>query len=411
MSKAQLKSLVKASGGHNFIDGVLESVARQSAYGGEQQWYFGIDEINKNASAGLTEIHPTGKHSGYSKMRGSGKKVTVPLHTSGELNQLNPDIGNYKPKYHGYGDSISSLTQGAGLAPGLQGAGFSPGLQGAGEHIIGGFLPALAAMLAPVAVGATVKGIKKIAGKGARNLNAKEKKELAKRVEPKVMPVINGMIAKHSLKLYPPKPGVNDYRFTLADPYPRESVEGGFFGSIVKSVAPAVLPLASKGVTELFKKIKGKGSGHCTCSKKEINGMGKLLLPLINEVASVMIPHTHGSGIGPGLTGGTSVGLTGGTSVGLTGGTSVGLTGVTSAGLTGSGVRVSTGQDLYPGSSVTLGKGKYIKMDPVKKSQQARQKAKSNPWLAHVANVRAENPNLSYKEVLVKAKSSYHQHY
>jgi hypothetical protein len=32
---------------------------------------------------------------------------------------------------------------------------------------------------------------------------------------------------------------------------------------------------------------------------------------------------------------------------------------------------------------------------------------KSNPWLNHVANVRSQNPNMSYKDVLVKAKASY----
>jgi hypothetical protein len=30
-----------------------------------------------------------------------------------------------------------------------------------------------------------------------------------------------------------------------------------------------------------------------------------------------------------------------------------------------------------------------------------------NPWLTHVKTVKTKNPNLSYKEVLVKAKSSY----
>lgn len=32
---------------------------------------------------------------------------------------------------------------------------------------------------------------------------------------------------------------------------------------------------------------------------------------------------------------------------------------------------------------------------------------KSNPWLNHVASVRSQNPNMSYKDVLVKAKASY----
>lgn len=30
-----------------------------------------------------------------------------------------------------------------------------------------------------------------------------------------------------------------------------------------------------------------------------------------------------------------------------------------------------------------------------------------NPWLEHVKKVRAKNKNLSYKQVLVKAKTSY----
>ena len=32
---------------------------------------------------------------------------------------------------------------------------------------------------------------------------------------------------------------------------------------------------------------------------------------------------------------------------------------------------------------------------------------KTNPWLSHVASVRRQHPNLSYKDVLVKAKSTY----
>lgn len=31
----------------------------------------------------------------------------------------------------------------------------------------------------------------------------------------------------------------------------------------------------------------------------------------------------------------------------------------------------------------------------------------ANPWLEHVKKVRAKNKNLSYKQVLIKAKSSY----
>jgi hypothetical protein len=31
----------------------------------------------------------------------------------------------------------------------------------------------------------------------------------------------------------------------------------------------------------------------------------------------------------------------------------------------------------------------------------------SNPWMEHVKKVRAKNPKMAYKDVLVKAKSSY----
>ena len=34
---------------------------------------------------------------------------------------------------------------------------------------------------------------------------------------------------------------------------------------------------------------------------------------------------------------------------------------------------------------------------------------KVNPWIAHVAEVKAANPHMSYKEVLVLAKESYHK--
>lgn len=32
---------------------------------------------------------------------------------------------------------------------------------------------------------------------------------------------------------------------------------------------------------------------------------------------------------------------------------------------------------------------------------------KTNPWLEHVKKVKKENPKLSFKEVLIKAKRSY----
>lgn len=32
---------------------------------------------------------------------------------------------------------------------------------------------------------------------------------------------------------------------------------------------------------------------------------------------------------------------------------------------------------------------------------------KENPWLTHVKKVKAENPNMKFKDVLIKAKGSY----
>jgi len=40
-------------------------------------------------------------------------------------------------------------------------------------------------------------------------------------------------------------------------------------------------------------------------------------------------------------------------------------------------------------------------------STAAKDRAAQNPWLAHVANVRAQNPSLSYRDTLVKAKQTY----
>jgi hypothetical protein len=36
-----------------------------------------------------------------------------------------------------------------------------------------------------------------------------------------------------------------------------------------------------------------------------------------------------------------------------------------------------------------------------------KKKKKTNPWLVHVKKVRAENKDLKFKDVLVKAKKTY----
>jgi hypothetical protein len=50
---------------------------------------------------------------------------------------------------------------------------------------------------------------------------------------------------------------------------------------------------------------------------------------------------------------------------------------------------------------VDMGKKKRV-VDPSKPR-------KPNPWIAYVAEVKAAHPELSYKEVLISAKGSYHK--
>lgn len=449
MSAKELKALVKASGGkkaackcstpncvcggRNFIDGLLMSTVSNSMYGGVDPglqgngplYFSGIDQVNSKATAGLTQIEPTGKHSYYAKMRGAGKRPAkrgaprakqpiVPIHTSGNLNNLNPDIGSYKPTYHGYGGMSPGIQGGVVTHPGLQGSGASVGLQGGesaglqgGQRVIGGFLGVLAAALAPLAVSTGIKAIKKVMGKGAKAPTATQKRQLTKRIERRMDPLLSGMIARESLKLYPPTPqqAKSDPRFRLADPYASGVQGSGFFGSVLKMLAPALIPVAAKGVSQLYKKITGKGS-RCKCTKADIEGAAGFLEPIVDELASVMIPKTTGSGMGPGLQGGlvpegepyhqTTLDRLheaephrGGYSAGLAGGT-----------------RVSVGQAEYPGSMVKIGRG-YQRMDPSEKSARARAKAKSNVWIQHVNKVRQQHPGTSYREILQIAKKSY----
>jgi hypothetical protein len=57
----------------------------------------------------------------------------------------------------------------------------------------------------------------------------------------------------------------------------------------------------------------------------------------------------------------------------------------------------------------TSGKGgrKGKKAKSSAKSRAAKSRAATNPWMAHVKQTRSENPGMSFKEVLMKAKSTY----
>ena len=68
--------------------------------------------------------------------------------------------------------------------------------------------------------------------------------------------------------------------------------------------------------------------------------------------------------------------------------------------------------ELY-GRGVTAGyplgsKGKFHRIhSKVKGSKAAKAVAKKNPWIQHVQAYRAKHPRLSYKEAIMKAKSTY----
>tara|TARA_R100001591_G_scaffold115320_1_gene130711 strand:+ start:2080 stop:2274 length:195 start_codon:yes stop_codon:yes gene_type:complete len=51
--------------------------------------------------------------------------------------------------------------------------------------------------------------------------------------------------------------------------------------------------------------------------------------------------------------------------------------------------------------------GKVMKTNANKKTKSSGKSKKSNPWMAHVAKVRAKNKGKSLKEILVMAKKSY----
>jgi hypothetical protein len=69
---------------------------------------------------------------------------------------------------------------------------------------------------------------------------------------------------------------------------------------------------------------------------------------------------------------------------------------------------VEEAQEMY--DEMISGKGRHTGGKRVKsaaRSAAAKARAKTNPWLAHVKAVRAENPGVAYKDVLKLAKQSY----
>ena len=183
-------------------------------------------------------------------------------------------------------------------------------------------------------------------------------------------------------------------------------LQGGIWplaGVIASSLAPIAIEGAIKGVQKLIGKGRTGGTNGkiSKAEMRQLEGgfagiLAKVMLPpLIEAVGS----HMLGSGVSAGLQGGMEDFSGGGTPLHHP--------------------RVSTGVPFR--SQVQMGQRQpksAVKMSGYggvnaglqggkSRSQAARERAKTNPWLLHVAKVRQENPDLKYKDVLVLAKKSY----
>jgi hypothetical protein len=187
-------------------------------------------------------------------------------------------------------------------------------------------------------------------------------------------------------------------------------LQGGFLplaGLLASSLAPIAIEGAIKGV----KKLAGKGRTGGKISKadmKQLEGgfagiLAKVMLPpLISAVGSQLLGKGMADFSGAG---GIDAGLQGG------------MEDFSGAGHTRP--RVSTGvpfnSQVQMGQRLPRNAGKMSGYGGVdaglqggkSRSQAAKERAKTNPWLLHVAQVRKENPGLKYKDVLVLAKKSY----
>jgi hypothetical protein len=205
------------------------------------------------------------------------------------------------------------------------------------------------------------------------------------------------------------------------------AMSGGFLGML----APIAASLAPMVVGSVIKAFKGSGvSGGSVGNpfdphtvKVVTGGVAHAMVPLLGEVASRM---TH-RGRGGMVTGGQQ---------NFQGGYTKLLNipdfwkGKKKGGMLTGGM-LTGGQDNFAGAgrrkydhltadevavldkfkkgieSGRRGKSGRPRMDKSVKSANARKRASTNPWLRHVAEVRAENPGMAYKDVLVLAKQSY----
>jgi hypothetical protein len=202
--------------------------------------------------------------------------------------------------------------------------------------------------------------------------------------------------------------------------------EGGGFegGMVIGGFAPLVASLASAFAPMLIgsvaKALRGSGSNG-TYSKQEVDetvgGAVHDLQPVLTRVAERLAKRGRGAGAGAGACkckckctkGGMMRGI--GEVVHTGGPSAMGKHLGASRGGTPTGGALTGGD--FQGSGFETGAGGYAKGKGGKKpksasrSASAKERAKSNPWLQHVAKVRAQSPGMAYKDVLRKAKESY----
>jgi len=357
MSSSSIKKLekllheAKGSGNYN-ADGLLSSVKRQSMYGGNPMYFGAVDSINPHASVGLTRITTGGSFLGDAF--GVVKKLIG-------LGYLDPGL---------QGSGMAGLQGGydtAGLQGGYDMAGLQGGMVGlqggqlmiaGGNQIIdGGSWKSIIKMIAPTIVDIASTGIKRLIGKGYKRLNKCECEKLGNGMLPLIVPLMTSLAAERKGSGIVP---INKGRLL------KKNVDGGL--PIAALLAPLLIPAAIKGIKKIF------GKGYRAPTKKEMKEMEGASMPFLGGIVDQLLPGLQGSGSGldPGLTGG---------------------------------VKVSTGQEHYPGSLIKA--GGRAKMDSSTKRENARGRAQKNPWLLEVAKVRSENPGVAYKEILQMAKQTY----
>ena len=180
------------------------------------------------------------------------------------------------------------------------------------------------------------------------------------------------------------------------------AVIGGFLpilAGIAASVAPAL-------ISSVAGKLLGKGSNG-KLTKKEIGelhgGVAHAVMPVLTSVATRLMKRGRGGALtgGADFQGGMMRGI--GEVVHTGGPSAMGKhLGSQRGGMVTGGIQSFEGAG-FDGGAYARGMGGRKK----RSSSAAKARAKTNPWLQHVAQVRKDNPGVAYKDILKMAKQSY----